>query len=91
MKGVMSWKFHNAKTAASSRGVASFEYGVVLDGEVPRIAAETSSVNEEPSAASNSLEQVGRNLQEFFAQLRGSRPANPPERAAIRPKAPIAR
>jgi len=89
VKGIMSWKFHEPKTPSTSRGVASFEYSVVLKGEGPQIAAETSSVNEEPSAASNSLGQVKRSLQQLLAQL--SRPAKAPTKTAIRPKVPIAR
>jgi len=86
VKGTMSWKFHDAKTSNSSRGVASFEYSVILKDGRPQIAAEISSINEEVSAAPSSLEQMGRSLQQLLAQLSRPRPAKAP----ARPKAPVA-
>jgi hypothetical protein len=76
VKGTMSWKFQADKT--TSHGVASFEYSIVFNDEGPRIAAETSSVKEEPPAAassSGSLGQVGRSIQQLLAKM--SKPAKP--------------
>jgi hypothetical protein len=104
VNGTMSWKFQAAKT--TTHGVASFDYSIVFNDEGPRIAAETSSVKEEPpAAASSSLGQVGRSIQQLLAKL--SKPAKPPAKvstkastqastqaptqASIRPKAPVAR
>ena len=93
VKGTMSWKFQEANTPnkTTSRGVASFEYSIVLKDEGPKIAAESSLVNKEPPPASSSLGPVGR-IQQLLAQL--SKPAKPAEaaaKAAARPKAPIGR
>jgi len=87
VKGTMSWKLHDAKTATTSRGVASFEYSITLKSDWPQIAAETSSINEEVSATPNSLEQMGRGLQQLLAQFSRPRPAKAP----VRPKVPVAR
>jgi hypothetical protein len=96
VEGTVGWKFQQAKT--TSHGVGSFEYTIVLGDEVAKIAAETSSVKEEPpAAASSSLGQVGRSIQQLLAKL--SRSAMPPTKvstkastqASIRPKAPVAR
>jgi len=100
VKGTMSWKFQEAK--ATSHGVASFEYSIVLSDEGAKIVAETSTVKEEPPApALSSLGQVGRSIQQLLAKL--SKPAKPPAKvstkastqaptqASIRPKVPIAR
>src|SRR5207249_3429103 len=56
VKGTMSWKFHGANTGANttSHGVASFEYSIVVNDAGAKIAAETSSMNEQPPAASSS-------------------------------------
>jgi len=100
VKGTMSWKFQEAK--ATSHGVASFEYSIVLSDEGAKIVAETSTVKEEPPApASSSLGQVGRSIQQLLAKL--SKPAKPPAKvstkastqaatqSSVRPKAPVAR
>jgi hypothetical protein len=84
----MSWKFDNPKTKGSSRGVASFEYSIVNEGEALRIAAENSSTNDKPPAAPNPLTQAGRNLQDLLSKLR---PTNPPAQSTVRPKARVAR
>lgn len=89
VKGRMKWKFRNAST--SSRGVATFEYGLVLDGEAPRIAAEASSPHKKQSPTSNPLKQVGRSLQQLLAQISKPRPTNTPVKTANRPKAWVAR
>jgi hypothetical protein len=91
VKGVMTWTLHNARTTQSSRGVTSFEYNVVLNGEAPQIAAETSSANSKPRPAPNTLSKVKRNLQQLLAQLSRLRPASPPVKTAARSRAPIAR
>jgi len=95
VKGVMNWTFHSARTTQGSRGVASFEYNVILKGETLQIAAETSSptssANSKPRPAPNSLSTVKRNLQQLLAQLTKLRPANPRVRTATRSRAPIAR
>jgi hypothetical protein len=100
VKGTMSWKFQAAKT--TSHGVASFEYSIVVNEEGPRIAAETSTVKEEPPAAasSSSLGQVGRSIQQLLAKLSKPAPAPPKPsakappkaatEAAVKPKAPVA-
>jgi hypothetical protein len=89
VKGLMNWKFQNADATDSSRGVASFEYSVVLAGKAPQIAAETSSVNQKPPPAPNPLMQVGKNLQQLFAKLRPTTAS--PAKTAIRPKGAVAR
>ena len=100
VKGTMSWKLHEANVTTPVRGVASFEYSIVLKDSGPQISAEIDTVNE-PSTASNSLSQVGRSIQQLLAQL--SRPAKAPAKAAakapaakasaakapVRPKAPV--
>jgi hypothetical protein len=86
VKGTMGWKFQEAKT--TSHGVASFEYSIVLSDEGGKIAAETSSVKEEPPAAApSSLGQVGRSIQQLLANL--SKPAKAPTKplAKALPKA----
>ena len=100
VKGTMSWKFQAAKT--TSHGVASFEYSIVLNDEGPRIAAETSTVKEEPPAAasSSSVGQVGRSIQQLLAKLSNpaKAPSKPPAKAlpkasteaSAKPKAPPA-
>jgi len=90
VKGTMTWKFQAAQT--TSHGVASFEYGIVFSDEGPRIAAETSSVKEEPAAASGSgsLGQVGRSIQQLLAKL--SKPAKaPPKPVTKAPPKPSAK
>jgi hypothetical protein len=86
VKGTMTWKFHAANT--TSHGVASFEYSIVLNDEGPRIAAETSSVNEDPPVASSSssLGQVGRSIQQLLAKL--SKPAKTPTKPATKASTP---
>jgi hypothetical protein len=91
VKGTMGWKFHDAKANSTSRDVAKFEYGVVLNGESPQIAVETSFTNERPSFASSSLEQVKQSVQQLLAQLAKSGPAKALMRAESRPKATVAR
>jgi hypothetical protein len=81
VKGTMTWKLQEAKT--TSHGVASFEYSIVLSDEGPKIAAETSSVKEEPpAAASSSLGQVGRSIQQLLANF--SKPTKPPARVSTK-------
>jgi hypothetical protein len=96
VKGIMSWKLYDAKTKNTSRDVAKFEYGVVLNDENPQIAVETSSTNanstnDGPSATSGSLEQVKRSVQELLAQLSWPRAAKVPKKSETRPKTAIAR
>jgi hypothetical protein len=91
VKGRMRWTFRNAKAASSARGVASFEYSIVLDGEALRIAAETSSPHKKQSPAANPLKQVGRSLQQLLAQLSKPRPTSATANTANRPKAGVAR
>src|SRR5262249_918445 len=80
VKGTMGWKFQEAKT--TSHGVASFEYSIVLSDEGTKIVAETSTVKEEPPAASSSLGQVGRSIQQLLAKL--SKPAKPPAKVSTK-------
>jgi hypothetical protein len=84
VRGVLSWKFYDPKTANTSHGLGSFEYKIALEGKAPQIAAETSTFNEQQSAASTSLTQVARSLQQLVGEL-----SKPAIRTAIRPKAPI--
>jgi hypothetical protein len=94
VKGTMSWKLHEAKTTAASRGVASFAYSIVLKDSGPQISAESDTVNDKPSTTSSSLGTVGRSIQHLLAQL--SKPSKAPTKAAAakapaaRPKAPVA-
>jgi hypothetical protein len=69
VRGVMSWKHYDAKTTSRSRGVANFEYRVVLAGEAPQIVAETVSVHERPSAAASPLKKVRQDFQQLFAKV----------------------
>jgi hypothetical protein len=96
----MGWKFQEAKT--TSYGVASFEYSIVLSDEDAKIVAETSTVKEDPpAAASSSLGQVRRSIQQLLGKLSkpAKRPAKvstkastqAPTQASIRPKVPVAR
>jgi hypothetical protein len=68
VKGVMSWKFYDAKTTRRSRGVENFEYRVVLAGDAPQIVAETKSAHEPPSAP-GPLKKAKRDLQQLFAKV----------------------
>jgi hypothetical protein len=67
VKGVMSFKLHNAKTANRSRGHASFDYKVDLAGNAPRVVAESLSVHE-PATASR-LEKAKRDFQQLLAKV----------------------
>jgi hypothetical protein len=95
VKGAMSWKLHEATTTTATRGVATFAYSIVLKDSGPQISAETDTVNDKPSTTSGSLSQVGRSIQQLFAQI--SKPAKAPAKAAARapakaamkPKAPV--
>ena len=69
VKGVMSWKHFDAKTKSGSRGVANFEYRVVLTGEAPQIVAETRSIPEPPSAAASALKKAQRDFQQLLAKV----------------------
>jgi hypothetical protein len=98
VKGSLSWKLHEAKTTASSRGVASFAYSIVLKDSGPQISAETDTVNDKPSTTSSSLSAVGRSIQQLLAQLSkpakaasAKAPAKAPTSAQAKPKAPVAR
>jgi hypothetical protein len=97
VKGSLSWKLHEAKTTASSRGVASFAYSIVLKDSGPQISAETDTVNDKPSATSSSLSTVGRSIQQLLAQLSKpakaastKAPAKARTSAQAKPKAPVA-
>jgi len=68
VKGVMSWRFYDAKTTRRSRGIENFEYRVVLTGDAPQIIAETSSVHERPSAP-GPLKKAQRDFQQLFAKV----------------------
>jgi hypothetical protein len=98
VKGSMSWKLHEAKTMAASRGVASFAYSIVLKESGPQISAETDTVNDKPSTTSSSLSTVGRSIQQLLAQISkpakaasAKAPAKAPANAQAKPKAPVAR
>jgi hypothetical protein len=84
VRGVLSWKFYDPKTANASHGLGSFEYKIALEGKAPQIAAETSTVNEQPSAVTKSLAGVAQSLQQLVGEL-----SKPAIKTAIRPKAPI--
>ena len=87
VKGTMSWKFHAADT--TSHGAATFEYSIVLNDAGAKVAAETSSVKQEPQPAAGpgSLGQVGKSIQQLLAKL--SKPAaKPPTKTKASPKAP---
>jgi len=97
VKGSMNWKLHEAKATTPSRGIASFAYSIVLKDSGPQISAETDTVDDKPSASSSSLSQVGRSIQQLFAQI--AKPAKTsakaaaakaPAKAAVKPKAPVA-
>lgn len=96
VKGTMTWKLHEAKATTPSRGVASFAYSIVFKDSGPQISAETDTVNDKPAAASSSLSQVGRGIQQLLAQITkpakapAKAAAKAPAKAAVRPKAPVA-
>ena len=97
VKGTMSWKLHEPKTTAASRGVGSFAYSIVLKDSGPQISAETDTVNDKPSTTSSSLSQVGRSIQQLLAQISrpakapaAKTPAKAPANAQAKPKAPVA-
>ncbi len=86
---MVDWEHQNTATSAHARGSASFEYSVALAGDAPRIAAETSALNDAPPAppASRSAKET---LQRLLAQLTRLRaPSTPAKADAIRPSAPI--
>jgi len=86
----MSWKLENPETKGSSRGVASFEYSVVDDGEGFQVTAETTT-DDMQRATSSPLKQAGRKLRQLLGQLSKLGPVNPSGQTAVRPKAPTAR
>jgi hypothetical protein len=69
VKGVMSWKYYDANRTSRSRGVANFEYRVVLAGEAPQIVAETRTVHERPAVAASPLKKARRDLRQLFAKV----------------------
>ncbi len=70
IKGVMSWKHHNAQTAGRSRGTVSFEYRVELAGGKPQIVAESSSVHDKPrDTSAGPLKKMRKDLQQLLAQV----------------------
>jgi hypothetical protein len=88
VKGVVSWKYFDAKTAkvtsakmmnattvgtkkpaSQSRGVASFEYRVLLTGEAPKIIAESRSVHEPASATGSPLKKAQRDFRQLLAKV----------------------
>jgi hypothetical protein len=70
VKGVMSWNNHNVKTAGRSRGTTSFEYGVDLAGQAPRIVAESNSVHDKARHASaGPLTKMRKDFQQLLAQV----------------------
>ena len=74
VKGVMSWKLFDAKTAQRTRGTSSIEYRIALAGDAPRIVAEARSVQGRPSTVAAQLEKARRDLKQLLRmQLRGSR------------------
>jgi hypothetical protein len=68
VKGVMSFRFFNAKTSSRSRGNASFEYRVDLAGQSPQILAESRSVHD-PAAGTSRLEKAKRDIQQLLAKV----------------------
>lgn len=69
VKGVVSWKYFEPKTAKRSTGHGSFEYRVVLAGAAPQITAETRFVQEPPSAVASRLKQARRDFQQLLAKV----------------------
>jgi hypothetical protein len=69
VKGVMSFRLYNAKTARQSRGIASFEYRVALAGETPQVVAEARTVQEHPSTVASRLQQAQRDLQKLLGKV----------------------
>jgi len=69
VKGVMSWKLHDAKTANRIRGTSTIEYRVALAGDAPQIVAEARSVQEKPSTVASRLEKARRDLQQLLGKV----------------------
>lgn len=69
VKGVISWKYFDAKTTTRSRGVANFEYRVVLAGQAPRIVAETRSAFEPPSSLPGPLKKAQKDFRQLLAKV----------------------
>jgi hypothetical protein len=69
VKGVMSWKLHDAKTANRIRGTSTIEYRVALAGDAPRIVAEARSTQEKPSTVAAHLEKARRDLQQLLGKV----------------------
>jgi len=90
VKGIVSWKLENPEAKSSSRGVASFEYGVVDDGEGFQVTAETTT-DDKQSATSSPLKQAGRKLQQLLGRLSKLGSVNTSGQTAVKPKAPTAR
>ena len=91
VKGVMEWEFRNTRSKETARGITSFDYSLVFDGDTPHIAAESSAVTEKPHAAPNSLKQVGKNLQQFLAKLSSKLAPSPRKQSPARPAGTAAR
>jgi hypothetical protein len=79
VKGSMNFKFHGAKT--TSHGVANFEYSLAFTDTGAKIVGETSSVKEQPPAATSSS-SVGWSIQQLLAKL--SSPAKTPTKPATK-------
>lgn len=69
VKGVMSWKLHDAKTSNRIRGTSTIEYRVALTGDAPQIVAEARSVQEKPSTMAAHLEKARRDLQQLLGKV----------------------
>lgn len=69
VKGVMSWKLFDAKTAQRTRGTSSIEYRIALAGDAPRIVAEARSVQGRPSTVAAQLEKARRDLKQLLGKV----------------------
>ena len=68
-KRLLSERWTSANTTGRSRGVASYEYRVVLAGDTPQIVAETRSIHEQPATAASRLKQAQRDFQKLLAKV----------------------
>jgi hypothetical protein len=78
VKGIVTWKYSNpkaanraaaGKTATKSRGVADFEYRVLLTGDTPQIVAESRAVHEAPTASAGPLQKAQRDFRQLLAKV----------------------
>ncbi|MPZ38999.1 MAG: hypothetical protein GEU95_13225 [Rhizobiales bacterium] len=69
VKGVVSWKYYDARTTSRSRGIARLEYKVLMTGETPQIVAESRFVHGPRAATAGPLTKAQRDFRQLLAKV----------------------